>query len=113
MVPTTALIGVLSNNKRLLILPISVSLFELALLSEVRVICAGIDTRNLALHIKGMVELKGVGVLSETLNNGGANESNNAASQSTWNNRMCYDALELGNDAIDCSHLRLVSLPFC
>jgi hypothetical protein len=67
----------------------------------------------LALHIKGMVELKGVGVLSETLNNGGANESNNAASQSTWNNRMFYDAVELGNDAIDCSHLRLVSLPFC
>jgi RNA-directed DNA polymerase len=66
-----------------------------------------------ALHIKGMVELKWVGVLSETLNNGGANESNNAASQSTWNNRMFYDAVELGNDAIDCSHLRLVSLPFC
>ena len=70
-----------------------------------------------------MVELKLVGVLSETLNNGGANESNNAASLETWNNRMFYDseavatlgasAVELGNDAINCSHLRLVSLQFC
>ena len=67
----------------------------------------------LALHMKGRVKLKLVWVLSETLNNGGVNESNNRAFLETWNNKKFYDAVVPDNGVTDCSRLLLVSLPSC